>query len=318
MHPEPWIDETGPGYPFVNQRLTNMDLEMFRGVVPFVAVAQEKSFRKAAAQLGVSPAAVSKAIQSLEERIGLPLLVRSTRAVTLTREGELLFPRCQEAVAAVSGAREAIEPLRSLPAGELTVSVPFVGASLLAPALALLRSRYPRLDFRVLVTDRLSKLAEESVDIAVRVGPLAESSLIARRLRRTRLFTVASPAYLARRGGLRRVADLDQHDCLSLVAPNGRPHPWLFASGPRPVRAALIIDHGPSLVDAALAGLGVTQLFDYMAEGLVREGKLVAVLGDEVADGPDVHAVCAPGRRAAARIRAAFEAFADAFAPSPR
>src|SRR6476469_3125255 len=101
-----------------------------------------------------------------------------------------------------------------MPSGELVVSVPFVASSLLAPGLALLHSRYPHLGFRVLVTDRLSKMAEESVDVAVRVGPVGESTLVARRLRRTRLVTVASPAYLARRGMPARVSDLERHDCL--------------------------------------------------------------------------------------------------------
>ena len=295
-----------------------MDLEMFRGIVPFVAVARERSFRRAAERLGVSAAAVSKAVQVLEERVGLPLFVRGARTVALTREGEQFFARCQEAVAAVDGARESLEPARSVPSGELVLSVPFVASALIAPGLALLRSRYPQLGFRVLVTDRLSKLAEESVDVAVRIGAITETTVVKRRLRRTRMVTVAAPAYLARRGQPRRAEDLDQHDCLGLVAPNGRPYPYLFARGPRTVPPALLIDHGPTLVDIVLAGFGITQLFDYMAEPLLREGRLVALLEDEIAAGPDVYAICAPGRRAAARVRAAFEAFADAFAAKPR
>src|SRR5262249_26766731 len=160
-------------------------------------------------------------------------------------------------------------------------------------------------------SDRLSKLAEESVDVAVRVGPVAGSSLVTRRLRRTRLQTVASPAYLARRGTPRTFAELARHDCLVNLAPNGRPRTWWFRTGGRPVPAAMLVDHAPTLVDALLAGLGITQLFDYMAEEHLREGRLVALFESEIADGPDIHAVCAPGRRAAARVRAAFEAFAD-------
>jgi len=295
-----------------------MDLELFRGVVPFVAVARERSFRRAARQLGVSPAAVSKAVRLLEERLGLPLFVRGGRSVALTEAGQQLFARSQEAVAAVEGARESIEQARRVPEGELVLSVPFVASALIAPGLALLHGRYPHLRFRVLVTDRLSKLAEESVDVAVRIGPMAGSSLIARRLRQTRLVTVAAPAYLARRGEPRRSTDLDRHDCVSLVAPDGRPYPFLFAGGARAVAAGLLIDHGPTLVDIVLAGFGITQLFDYMAEPFLRDGRLVALLADEVAAGPDVHAVCAPGRRGAARVRAAFDAFADTFAPKRR
>jgi DNA-binding transcriptional LysR family regulator len=312
MRRQPEIDETGNGCSCVNVKL--MELDLFRGVIPFAAVAHERSFRAAAARLGISTAAVSKSVKLLEERLGLLLLVRGGRGVGLTREGELLFERCRQAIAAVAGAREALEPARSLPAGELTVSVPFVASALLAPGLELLRRRYPQLTFRVLVTDRLSKLAEESVDVAVRVGPIRETTLTARRLRSTRLVTVAAPAYLARRGTPRRVADLAEHDCLALLAPNGRPRPWLFASGAHPVTPILAVDHGPSLIDAARAGLGVTQLFDFMADEPVRAGQLTQILAHELAAGPDVHAVCAPGRRAAARVRVAFAAFADAFA----
>jgi LysR family transcriptional regulator for bpeEF and oprC len=300
-------------HPRVNQRLTIMQLDLFRGVVPFVAVAEERSFRRAAERLGVSPAAVSKAVKTLEEELGHSLLARNSRAVVLTREGELLFERCRAAVAAVQGVREALEGARRLPEGELVVSVPFIMTQLLASALALLRVRYPRLTFRVLVTDRLSRLNEEAVDVAVRVGTLADSSLVARRIRRTRLLTVASPRYLARRGTPGHIEDLDGHDCLVGLAPQGRPYPWMFASGTRLVTPTLVAAHGPTLIDAALAGLGITQGFDFMVEGLVREGRLVTLLPDEVADGPDVHAVCAPGRRAAPRIRAAFEALVDSF-----
>lgn len=288
------------------------ELELFRGVVPFVAVAEELSFRRAATRLGVSTAAVSKAVQTLEEKLGVQLLVRSARAVALTREGEAFFERSRAAVVALRGARDALEPTRRAPEGELVVSLPFVLTELVADALVLLRERYPRLSFKVVVTDQLSKLTEEKVDLAVRVGRLASSSLVARTLRPTRLLTVAAPAYLGRRGTPRRVDELAQHDCLALVAPNGKPWPWWLRSGPRPVPSVAAFDHGPMLRDAILAGLGVSQLFDFMAEPLLRERRLVQVLPDEVAEGPDIHAVCAPGRRATPRVRAAFSAFAEA------
>lgn len=290
-----------------------MPTELFRGVVPFVAVAEAGSFRRAAVQLGVSPAAVSKAVRALEDELGVTLFVRGARTAALTREGELLVERCRVAVSAVRDARAAVDASRREPAGELVVSAPFIGAGLVAPALARLRVRHPRLSFRLVVTDRLSRLAEEEIDVAVRIGPLADSALVARRLRSTALWTVAAPSYLARSGVPKRVADLDAHDCLVLVAPHGKPRAWPFRSGEHAVRSTLLVDHGPTLVDAALAGLGVAQLFDFMAEDLVREGKLVRVLEAETAAGPPVHALCAPGRRATARVRAAFDAFADAF-----
>jgi LysR family transcriptional regulator for bpeEF and oprC len=290
-----------------------MDLEMFRGIVPFVAVAEEGSVRKAAVRLGVSPAAVSKAVVKLEAEVGLPLLARGGRRATLTREGEVFFGRCRPAVAAVEHARATLEEVRREPAGELVLSVPFVATMLVAPVMATLRLRHPRLRFRLHVTDEQSKLAEERVDVAVRIGVLTDSSLVARRLQGTRLLTVASPQYLARRGEARRREELDAHDSLVLIGPSGRPWPWIFASGMHPVASPVMTtDHGPSLIDAALAGLGITQAFSFMVEPLVRAGRLVTLLADDVGTGPDVHAICSPGRRATPRVRAAFDAFADA------
>lgn len=295
-----------------------MDLHLFRGVIPFVAVAQDKSFRAAAQRLGISAAAVSKAIAALEAQLGTTLFLRGARAVTLTREGEQLFAGAQAAVAAMGGAREAMESARRLPEGELIISAPFVLTALLASGVALLSARYPRLTLRLLITDRLSRLKEEQVDIALRVGPLADSALVARRLRATALVTVAAPSYLARKSAPRKVDELAQHDLLVLAAPDGRPRQWLFRDEVRPMPSKLLIDAAPMLMDALVAGLGIGQLFDFMAEPLLREGRLVQLLPDTAADGPPIHAVCAPGRRASPRIRAAFTAFADAFATSSR
>jgi DNA-binding transcriptional LysR family regulator len=290
-----------------------MDLELFRGVVPFVAVVEEKSFRRAAARLGVSPAAVSKAVAALEEGLGHALLLRGPRAVTLTREGEAFFEGCRPAVTAVMGARAIVDGARREPEGQLVVSAPFAAAALVPPALAILRARHPRLSFRLVVTDRLARLGEEQVDVAVRVGPLADSALVARRLRGTRIALVAAPSYLARAGTPRRLADIDDHDTIVLVATSGKPYPWLFRSGAREVSPRVALDYAPALLDAALAGLGLAQAFDFMVDPLVRAGRLVQLFPDEVAEGPPIHAVCAPGRRATARVRAAFGAFADAF-----
>jgi DNA-binding transcriptional LysR family regulator len=290
-----------------------MDLDLFRGVVPFVVVVEEQSFRKAAARRGVSPAAVSKAVATLEREVGLSLCVRGPRAVTLTREGEIFFESSRAAVTAVMGARALVEGARREPAGELVVSVPFVVASLVPSALAFLRARHPRLTFRLVVTDRLARLGEEPVDVALRVGALADSALVARRLRGTKLIVVASPTYLARAGIPRSPEELDAHDCLVLLAPSGKPHPWAFREGTREVRPILALDHAPSLLDALLAGLGVAQILDFMVADLVRAGRLIQLFADEATEGPAIHAVCAPGRRATPRVRAAFVAFASAF-----
>jgi DNA-binding transcriptional LysR family regulator len=290
-----------------------MELDSFRGVVPFVAVAEEKSFRRAAQRLQISPAAVSKAIATLEEDVGHALFTRTTRAVALTRQGELFFERCQQALAAVRGAREALASAHKEPSGRLGISVPFIAAKLLTPALALLSSRYPSLTFDVRVSDQLSRFAEEPVDVAVRIGTLATSSLVARKLQRTRFLTVASPAYVAKHGRPTKPTQLDQHQCLVLRAPDNKPRAFWMSSGEVSVRPTLLVDHGPTLIDAALAGLGITQGFDFMVKELIRDGKLIELLPDFSAVGPDIFAVCPAGRRASANVRAAFDALAEVF-----
>jgi DNA-binding transcriptional LysR family regulator len=293
------------------------ELEAFRGVVPFVAVAEERSFRKAAVRLGVSAAAVSKAVQALEADLGQSLFQRSTRAVGLTASGELFFERCRQALASVKGGRDALKAAHAEPSGELVVSAPFIAVPLLAPALALLGSRFPRLSFDVRVTDQLSRFAEERVDVAVRIGTLAQSSLVARRLRPTKLLTVAAPGWLSRHGTPRSLEELAAHRGIVVRAPDNRPRPFLFKQGPRPVQAVMVVDHGPMALEAVLAGLGVSQAFDFMVKELLQQRRLVELLPDEAADGPDVHAVCAPGRRASANVRAAFDAFAEIFSKGP-
>jgi DNA-binding transcriptional LysR family regulator len=290
-----------------------MELDAFRGVVPFVAVAEEKSFRKAAARLEVSPAAVSKAIAALEEDLGQPLFTRTTRAVALTRHGEVFFERCQQALVAVRGARETLAAAQGEPTGRLGLSVPHIAVELLTPALALLGARYPQLTFDVRVSDQLSRFAEESVDVAVRIGTLAQSTLVARKLRTTRLVTVASPAYLARFGTPQKPAELQKHRCLVVRGPNNKPRDFWLSTGPLAVEPLLLVDHGPTVISAALAGLGVTQGFDFMLDDVLRSGKLVEVLGDFAAPGPDVYAVCPAGRRTSANVRAAFDALVTAF-----
>jgi LysR family transcriptional regulator, regulator for bpeEF and oprC len=289
------------------------ELELFRGVVPFVAVVEEQSFRRAAIRLRVSPAAISKSVKTLEASLGVPLLSRTSRVVTLTREGETYFEQSRTAVAALRGAHDVLEATSKAPEGELVVSLPFVLTDLVASGLGLLHQRFRKLIFRVQVTDQLSKLAQEKIDVAVRIGPLANSSLVARMLTTTTIVTVAAPGYLARMGRPERPEDLEKHTCLALVSPSGKPYPWLFASGARAFSTTVRLDHGPMLRDVIAAGLGIGQLFDFMAEPLVRAGRLEVVLLHENAEGPAVHAVCAPGRIATPRVRAAFDAFADAF-----
>jgi LysR family transcriptional regulator for bpeEF and oprC len=292
--------------------------DLFSGVLPFVRTAEERSFGRAAASLGVTTAAVSKAVRKLEDDLGVRLLDRSSRVVSLTREGEEFLERCRQAVLGVQGAREAIQDARREPQGEISVTLPFILAPFVLASLPRLAALHPRLAYRLEVTDRVARLGVASYDVAVRMGALEDSTLVSRLLRRTRWVTVASPSYLATRPEPRRPEDLAQHNCLRFVGPNGKPVAWSFADGGRAVALAvkgnLVVDHGGSLLAAAQAGLGICQVLDFMIGDAVREGALVEVLAPLSAKGPSVHALATPGRAASANVRAFFRFLADALA----
>jgi LysR family transcriptional regulator for bpeEF and oprC len=293
-------------------------MDPFTGVLPFVHTAEARSFRRAAERLGVTPAAVSKAVAKLEDELGVRLLDRTSRSVALTAEGEAWLARCREALAQLDAGREELMRAARVPKGSLTVSAPFILGRLLVAPLARFGSRYPAVDLHLRFTDRLAKLGDEHVDVAIRLGDLEDSSLVARRLRKTRWVTLASPAYLARRGAPRKPSDLAAHNCLAFVRPNGQPARWPFREGGEDVvirpEGTLDLDHGELLVDAALADLGVVQILDFMVGDLVRDARLVEILPEFAAEGPPVHALCAPGRQSTARIRAFLEFLVEVFA----
>lgn len=294
------------------------------GIEHFVAVAEARSFRGGAARLGLSPAAVSKAVARLEEELGVRLLERSTRSVALTAEGEVYLLHCRRALDALQAGQDLVREAAETVAGTLRVSLPPVLGPLVLGALPRLLNRHPRLDLDVALTDRHSRLVEEEVDVAVRIGALDDSALVARRLRTLRWVTVASPAYLAGAPPLRRPEDLQAHRCIKFVPPGGGVIEWAFRdrrSGevlvvPSPSQVRL--DLGRSMVEAAVFGLGVTQAFDFMVEEAIAAGRLVEVLADQAAPGPPVHALTRPGRQRVPRVRVFVELLAEALGAQGR
>lgn len=294
--------------------------DLFVGVLPFVLTAEERSFGKAAASMGVTTAAVSKSVRKLEDDLGVRLLDRSSRVVSLTREGEEFLERCREAVLGVRGAREAMASRRNEPRGEIVVTLPMILADFVVPNLTSLAALHPRLSYRLELTDRVARLGMEGYDVAIRMGTLEDSTLVSRVLRRTRWVTVASPAYLAKRGEPKKPEDLDErHNCLRFVSPKGKPVPWNFASGPKEAitvepRGNFLIDHGGHLLSAAVAGLGVCQVLDFMVTRALAEGSMTEVLSPFSAPGPTIYALSTPARATSANVRAFVRFLAEAFA----
>lgn len=284
--------------------------ELLSGLVPFVYTARERSFRRAAERLGVTPAAISKAVRKLEDELGVALLNRTTRRVSLSREGELFLERCEEALAQLDAGRELIEMSQKDPRGELTITAPHILGRPLIGRLPRFRARYPQLHLHLRFSDRFERLIDEGIDVAVRVGTLEDSSLVARRLMTTRWVTVAAPAYLSRRGTPRRPEDLEAHDCLKFRSPRGAFVEWTFpGADPRSTvrfktHGPLDADQGELLLEAAITGLGITQALDFMIADHVRDGRLVEILADHSLEGPPVTGLCLPAQRNSPRVRA--------------
>ncbi len=298
--------------------------DLFNGILPFVHVAEERSFRKAAERLGVTTAAVSKAVLKLEGELGVSLLVRTSRSVTPTPEGEAFLTECKEAVRTIGAARERAKDARQRPRGEVHLTMsPVLGATIV-PALSRLGERHPGLTFRVGLSDRLVRLVEEGVDLAVRLGTPEDSSLVGRLLVEPRWVTVASPRYLAQTPAPSDPDGLESHACLRFVGPSGKPRRWTFRDLERgtlrtlAVAGPLLVDQGERLLDAALAGMGVAQVLDFMVGEHLRQGRLVEVCAAHAAPGPPIHALFARERSRSPNVRAVVAFLAELFAASTR
>src|SRR5215469_3815877 len=262
------------------------------GVEAFLSVAQYRSFRRAAAALGVTPSAISQSIRALEARVGAALFIRTTRSVGLTEAGERFLSRAkpafEELVAASEGARE----LGQRPAGLLRLSVPrAVVPILLEPLIASFCQAYPEVAVEIAAGEELVDLAAEGFDAGIRLGQFIAADMVAVRLTKPyRFVIVASPAYLRPRKRPERIDDLRQHACLRMRRSNGSIAPWQFVDGNKTVEAIvsgpLIANDFPTMVGAAIEGLGLAQVPEPIATGAVKAGKLVRVLGPFVSMAP--------------------------------
>jgi DNA-binding transcriptional LysR family regulator len=291
--------------------------DLFAGIMPFVATAEARSLTGAAQRLGVTPSAVSKAIARLEAELGVRLLNRTARAVTLTEEGTLFYRESRNAVAGVRSAREVVAQRQETPRGTLRVSLPLaLGELVIMPALGRLLAQFPGLTIEASLTDRWVDLTAETTDVVVRIGRPVQSGLARRRLPPVRWTTVAAPSYLSRRGTPRRPEDLVEHNCLQFILPRGVPQPWRFqrAAGPPAVigvQGNLASDHPGGLVQAALAGLGLLQVHRYIVAHAVAEGRLVEVLAADAPPGLPMGVFFPNGQARSPKVRAFVDAMVE-------
>ena len=284
----------------------------------FNTVLRHGSFSEAGRQLGITPSSVSRQISALEDHLGVRLFTRTTRNLTLTGAGELWAERAGRILGELDEAREAVRDFDSQPRGTLRITAPIAfGRLYLSSALIGFLQRYPEVTVEYGLTDRVVDLVEEGVDIAVRIGRLPDSSLVARRLASMHRRIYAAPAYLERHGVPRTPNDLKGHNCLTFRLNEAgslwRPGADVWhLEGPDdtyeiPVSGALKASSAEVLVRAAIAGLGLILVLDWIVHDPLADGRLVQVLEDyEVThDRNDaIYAVYPSGRYVSAKVRA--------------
>jgi len=281
----------------------------------FVAVADAGSFARAGGRLRLSPPAVTRAIAALEDRLGAQVFTRTTRSLAITEVGQRFLESARRILTDLDMAEKEAVGETATPHGHLTITASVTFRRLvLAPQICSFLNQYPQVTVSVLMVDRVVSLVDEGIDVAVRIGPLPDSSLAARRIGSVRRMLVASPDYLARRGAPTAPADLKLHAVIAFtgLTPNRE---WRFGGGNSQISATLDpvieINDAQAAIDAAEMGHGVTVALSYMVHDRIRAGKLVEVL-DTVAPPPQpVHLVYPQARLIAPKIRA----FVDFIAP---
>ncbi|MGJ7492891.1 LysR substrate-binding domain-containing protein [Variovorax sp. ZT4R33] len=299
-----------------------ISLERLTGIVAFARAASYGSFTAAAQSLSVSPSAVSKTIQRLEQQLGLRLFTRTTRSLVLTPEGREMHERALHLLRAAEEVVQAAAAVRSEPFGTLKVAAPLpIGTRLLAPALPAFRRRHPKLNIDLRLNDRFVNLVEEGIDVAIRIGHLADSNLISRGFASVRVGAFASPAYLAARGTPRKPEDLRDHDCVNFrYQTSGQTMRWMFKVASRTIEftpdAAIVVDVSDAVAEVLAAGGGIGMAASWIAAPYVERGLLVPVLAEFSVDGATITAVWPESRRASPNVKA-FISFLEEVFPSP-
>lgn len=288
----------------------------------FRRVVERGSFSGAARELGMSNASASKAVAALEDRLGVRLLNRTTRRLSLTEVGRAYFDRAARILDDVDEAELAVNALGTAPRGTIRLSAPMsFGVMHLAPAIAGFLRRYPELGVDLSLNDRVVDVVEEGFDLAIRVSELADTSLIARRLAPARIAICATPGYLSEHGTPRTPADLNGHNCLIYAyAPDADVWRFTDAAGAAEtirVTGTVRVNNGEVIRRLLLDGIGIGRLPTFIVGEDLRAGRLRPVLADQVAQGSAVHAIYPHARHLSPKVRAFVDYLVDHFGPEP-
>jgi DNA-binding transcriptional LysR family regulator len=277
------------------------NVDRIEDIEVFVEVAEQASFSAAARRLTRSPAAVTRAIADLEGRLGVRLLNRTTRAVSLTDAGQRFLGGARRVLADLTEIEQAAAGQGLAPRGELAVTAPILFGRLhVLPIVTDFLKDYPEVTARLMLLDRPVDLVEEGLDVAIRIGALPDSSAIATRLGSLRRVIVASPGYLMRGGTPVTPADIATHDSIVF----GAPGPWAFGDETVRFSPRLTVTTAEAAIDAASAGLGITRVLSYQAVDALARGDVVRVLAPFDADETPVHLLYPGGAHPPPKLRA--------------
>jgi len=250
----------------------------------FNAVARHRSFRRASEERGVTASAVSHAVSKLEARLGIRLLNRTTRSVSLTDAGAKLFAQLSPAFDDIGSALDGLNQFRDAPFGKVRINAPnSIAAFIFAPVMGALVSKNPNLELEIVATDRLVDIVEEGFDAGIRLGESLREGMTAVKIKpRLRLAVVASPAYLERYGTPRTPADLKDHVCIRNIYPSGAAYAWEFSRAGKIIAfeptGPLSLDDHELMVEAARSGVALAYAWEHRALPHLKSGKLIEVL----------------------------------------
>jgi DNA-binding transcriptional LysR family regulator len=275
----------------------------------FVRAVERGTFAAAASDQGLTPSAVSKLVRRLETRLGVRLINRTTRKLSLTAEGETYFHSGRRLIEAVDGLEDEVASSASHPRGLLRINTEiWFGVQHLAPALIDFQQRYPDVRVSLSLTDRLVDLHAEQIDVSIRLGPLSDSSLMSRKLAEVDRLICASPKYVEQFGTPQTPADLAHHRCIVFTAPGHDRWPFKKPGGGLEhvkVSGAFASDSLECILQLALQGAGIARLADYMVARRVRSGELVRLLADQHhPERTPAFAVFPPGTQKVPKVRA--------------
>lgn len=284
------------------------------GAVAFVQAVDAGSFTAAAERLRLTKSAVGRRVLQLEQRLGVRLLNRTTRRLSLTPDGEIYYEACRHALIGLAEAQDVIASGRQVPAGVVRLALPLAfGRRWVAPVLFELAKAHPALRLEIGFDDHRTDLVDDGIDLAVRLGPLEDNaSLIARRLGTQRSLLCASPAYLATAGTPADIPSLAQH-ALLVYGRRDFVNPWSLPDGDTGAtlyqpRASMLIGDGDALLQAAAAGCGIAFLPNWLAGDSLRSGELVPLLMSSTVDTAPIHLLWTAGRVVPPRMRVIIDA----------